>query len=275
MINFQTIKQHVGIAIGAGIVSFGVNAFNITNHLAEGGVTGISILLKLGLDIEPGLTVLVLNIPLLAWGVISLGWRASWRSVYGVGVLSLFLKLTSGIQMPLDDMLLAAIYAGVAVGLGLGIVFRYGGTTGGVDIMVRILHKRLGWRPGRVMFGCDIVVLAISAVYLDIHQIMYTLIALFIGAHLIDLVESGAYSAKGMFIMTDKSKEVSEEIFTSSERRVSVLKTVGQDNEEGKDVFYLVCPHTQAVRLKAAIRSIDPAAVVALNDVEVAGKLKH
>lgn len=273
MTPFPLVKQLAAIAVGAAIMGLGLNAFNIANHLAEGGITGISILLKLWLDLDPGLTVLVLNIPLLVWGIYMLGWRASSLSIYGVMTLSFWLWLFDEVRMPLTDPLLAAIYAGVAVGIGVGIIFRFGGTTGGIDIVVRVLNRKFGWSTGRVMFALDVVVLAGSMLYLDIHQVMYTLIAVFIGGRLLDLVESGAYRAKAMMVMSSASEPITRAVLEELERGVTILKAVGAYTKQDREALYIVCSHAEVMRVKAIIHQADPRAFVTIHDItEVIGE---
>ncbi len=267
------LKKMLAIAIGTAIMGFGINYFNIANNLAEGGVTGVSIILKLAFDINPGLSVMLLNIPLVLWGLWKLGGKQMLYTIFGTLCLAFFLGIFEGMQLKLDDMLLASLYAGISVGLGMGITFRYGGTTGGVDIIARIMSKHYGWSMGRMMFLADLLVLAVSLVYLDKQQFMYTLVAVFIGSRVIDIVQSGAYRAKALMVISDREAHISSAIMDKLKRGVTLLKARGGYTLKDKQIIYVVCSPRQVVHLKNLIHSVDPNAFITVSDVhEVIGE---
>lgn len=269
----ERIKNVFMIIIGSAIMGFGINYFNIANNLAEGGVTGITILLKFIFDWDPGLVNLLINIPLLLVGWKVLGRIALIYTIIGTVSLSFFLSLFGQFRLPLEDSLLAALYAGVAAGIGLGIVFRYGGTTGGVDIIARLLHKYKGWSIGRTMFASDFIVIGISLIYLDLTGAMYTLVAVFIGARVIDFVQEGAYSAKAVTIISDHNEQIGKKIMTEMERGATLLNGKGGWTGMSRDVLYCVVSRNEMTRVKHLVHEIDPYAFVIVNDVhEVLGE---
>jgi len=266
-------RNLLGILVGAAIMGFGINAFNLANHLAEGGLTGIAILLKLGFDWEPGLTTLLINIPLFAIGAKVLGRASLTYTIFGTIALSFFLWLFGGYRFPMDDSLLASLFAGVGVGVGLGIIFRYGGTTGGVDILARIAQKYLGWKIGRTMFIADIAVLVLSLVHLSIQQVMYTLVAVFVGARIIDFVQEAAYSARAVLIVSDHSLEIAKSITERMGRGATILRGAGAYTGREKSVLYVVVGRSEIVKLKAIILSHDPVAFISVSEAnEVMGE---
>src|SRR5690606_13571492 len=137
------------ILIGAFIFSIGINTFAIANHLAEGGFTGIAILIHYVLGWSPGLTILGLNIPLFFIGYRVLGRKTMIYTIIGILATTIFLEITKDWQRPLQDLLLAALFTGLLVGIGLGLIFRAGGTTGGVDIIARLCQKYFGLSIGQ------------------------------------------------------------------------------------------------------------------------------
>lgn len=173
------------------------------------------------------------------------------------------------IDIPLSsDMTLAALFAGVFIGIGLGIIFRYGGTTGGVDIIARLINKYFGWSMGRAMFAFDAVVILVSILtYLDHIRGMYTLLAVFIGARVIDFIQEGAYAARGTTIISEKSEEISKRVMEEMDRGVTVLEGRGSFSGAKRDVLYCVIAKNEIVRLKSIIDHIDPHAFVAVNHV--------
>ncbi|HLR70587.1 MAG TPA: YitT family protein, partial [Pseudogracilibacillus sp.] len=174
------LKNIIFIMIGAAIFSFGIVHFNMQNHLGEGGFTGITLLLYFVWDWDPAITNIVLNIP-----VFFIGWKILGRITFlytllGTFSVSVFLKVfqINPFSINLEsDMTLAALFAGVFIGVGLGIIFRFGGTTGGVDIIARIVNKYIGWSMGRTMFSFDFLVITTSIfAYLNLVEGMYTLV---------------------------------------------------------------------------------------------------
>jgi len=267
LINFAAILA------GAAIMGFGINYFNIANNLAEGGVTGIAVLLKLSFDWEPGLTSLLINIPLLLLGWKVLGRTTLIYTVFGTLWLSFFLWLFGKYRLPLDDLLLASLFAGAFVGIGLGIIFRFGGTTGGVDIIARIGHKYLGWPIGRTILVADILVIAASLIHLTVQQAMYTVVAVFIGARVIDVVQEAAYAARAVFIISDREPEIAKTIMAHMDRGVTVLKGSGGYTDREKAVIYTVVGRFEIVKLKNLVRRIDPSAFISIQQAnEVMGE---
>jgi uncharacterized membrane-anchored protein YitT (DUF2179 family) len=267
------IKNIASIIVGSAIMGFGVNYFNIANHLAEGGITGITILLKYIFNWDPGVVNLILNIPLLILGWKVLGRISLLYTIIGTLCLSLFLSLFTHFRLPLHDSLLASLYAGVCVGIGLGIIFRAGGTTGGTDIIARVLNKYKGWSIGRTLFLADALVIAISLIYLDLPSAMYTLVAVFIGARVIDFAQEGAYAAKAVMIISQSNPDIATKIINEMERGATLLTGKGGYTGESKEVLYCVVGRTEIIRLKALVHEVDPFAFVIVNDVhEVLGE---
>lgn len=259
------------ILLGAAIFSFGLVHFNMQNNLAEGGFTGITLLLYFVFGWSPSITNLLLNLPLFF-----LGWKLLGRSVFiytiigtvGVSVfLGIFQKYQ--IEMPLyEDLFLAALFAGVFIGIGLGIIFRYGGTTGGVDIIARLAQKYFGWTMGRTMFMFDFGVITLSLItYLDYREAMYTLVVVFVGARVIDFMQEGSYAARGAMIISEKNDEISAKIMKDMDRGVTSLKAVGSYTKTERNVLYCVVAKNEIVRLKSVINAVDPHAFVSVTVV--------
>ncbi|MFD1738530.1 YitT family protein [Bacillus salitolerans] len=259
------------ILLGSAIFSFGLVTFNMQHNLAEGGFTGITLLLFFLFEFDPSITNLLLNIPLFVIGWKILGRTSFIYTIIGTVSVSVFLWIFQRYPMLIhleNDMTLVALFAGVFIGVGLGIIFRYGGTTGGVDIIARLTHKYIGWSMGKTMFLFDLFVIALSIVtYLSYREGMYTLVAVFIGARVIDFMQEGAYSAKGATIISDKNNEIADAIMKEMERGVTILKGQGSFTKLDKEVLYCVVGRNEIVKLKNIITYIDPHAFVAVSDV--------
>ncbi|WP_179151898.1 YitT family protein [Oceanobacillus senegalensis] len=271
MIYGLRIKNIIFILLGAAIFSFGIVHFNMQHNLGEGGFTGITLLLFFLWQIDPAISNIILNIPVFFIGWKFLGRNTFLYTIIGTLSVSIFLGLFQKYQFQInlqEDMLLVALFAGVFIGIGLGIIFRYGGTTGGVDIIARLVNKFAGWSMGRTMFLFDLVVITTSIfVILELDEGMYTLVAVYVGARVIDFLQEGAYSAKGTTIISDHSEEIANLIMKKMDRGVTVLNGHGSYSGEKRNVLYCIIGRNEIVRLKNIIHSIDPHAFVAVTTV--------
>lgn len=277
--SMKGIKIHniLGIMLGSAIFSFGFVHFNMQNQLGEGGFSGITLILYFTWNLDPALMNLLLNIPMFILGWRLLGKRSFIYTTIGTISVSIFIKVFQLYEFQInlqDDKLLAALFAGVFVGIGLGIVFRSGGTTGGVDIIARLANKYMGWSMGKTMFAFDTIVILLSwATFLDSRSMMYTLVAVYIGGRVIDLVQEGSYSAKGALIISSQADEIADFITEKMERGVTVINGRGHFTKENKDVLYCVVARNEIVRLKSIIHTLDPHAFVSIIEVrDVSGE---
>ncbi|NMD70334.1 YitT family protein [Bacillus sp. DNRA2] len=265
------LRNILFIIFGAAIYSFGIVHFNMQNNLAEGGFTGITLMLYFILKWDPSYTNLILNVPLFFLGWKLLGRSTLYYTIIGTLAVSVFLWIFQRyqIQMPLkDDLTLASLFAGVSIGAGLGIIFRYGGTTGGVDIIARLVYKFIGWSMGKTMFLFDAGVICLSLLtYLKYKEAMYTLVVVFVGAKVIDFMQEGAYSARGAMIISDLNSQIADKIMEEMGRGVTVLHGHGSFTKNQREVLYCVVGKNEIVRLKNLITLVDPHAFVSVSVV--------
>lgn len=270
------LKNTCFILFGAAIFAFGLVHFNMQNNLSEGGFTGITLLLYFLWGWDPAITNIILNVPIFFIGWKVLGRQTFIYTMIGTFAVSLFLKLFQIHPFHVylqSDMTLAALFAGVSIGVGLGIIFRYGGTTGGVDIIARIIHKYFGFSMGKTMFMFDFCIISISVPAIGLVKGMYTLVAVYIAARVIDFIQEGAYSARGATIISEKSKALADKIMKDMDRGVTVFHATGSFTGEKRDVLYCIVGQNEIIRLKNVIHSVDPHAFVAVTSVhEVIGE---
>lgn len=270
----KQLKLIIPILIGTAIYAFGLQYFVIPNLLMEGGVTGIAVLLNYAAGWPLSVTTLVLNIPLFL-----LGWRALGKSqmlytIIGTVSLSMFLALMESLirhdwLVPFkstNDYMLVALYAGVSLGAGLGIVFRFGGTTGGVDIVARILSRR-GYSMGQIILTFDTIIIGVSMIYISLEKVLYTLVVVFVASKLIDFIQDGAYSAKAFSVITDHGQAIALSITKELERGVTLMPAKGAFSGQQKEIVYCVVGRAETRRLKSIVRNIDPRAFIVINEV--------
>ncbi|HLR22352.1 MAG TPA: YitT family protein [Pseudogracilibacillus sp.] len=270
-------KNILFILFGSAIFSFGLVHFNMENHLGEGGFTGITLLFYFVWGWDPAIMNIVLNVP-----VFFIGWKMLSRDTFyytliGTVAVSVFLGIFQKYTFHLgleSDLILATLFAGVFLGTGLGVIFRYGGTTGGVDIIARIINKHFGFSMGRIMFTFDFCVITLSLfTYLELVEGMYTLVVVYISARVIDFIQEGAYSARGATIISSKNDAIATLINKRMDRGVTILTGKGHYSGNPHNVLYCVVGKNEIVKLKTIIDEVDPHAFVAMTSVhEVMGE---
>ena len=273
----KTVFSFLIITLGSACYSLGFVWCYAPNAIAFGGVTGVGQIVKYLIPAFPvGVTVIVLNIPLfiLGWKFIGGGLLVS--SLYAMFISSIFIDILTPLREwePMDP-LLACIFGGLLMGLSLGLVFQQGATTGGTDLLARLLKLKLAWLPmGKLLMGIDLaVILAVAAAFRTLYAALYGLVALYISTIVMDGVLYGMDTAKVAYIISDKNKEISDAIVNDLDRGVTILR--GQGAYTGSDKNVLMCAFKQReiAAIKAAVKDIDPVAFVIVCDAhEVLGE---
>lgn len=275
-INYKKVTfELIMVSLGCAIYALSLDMISVPNQLADGGLSGVTLILHHFWNIDMGLATLVLNIPLIILGYRYMGKLLLAYTIWGTVSLSFFLWLWRLFpiitQLNLDhDLFLSAILAGTLSGFGLGIVFRYNGTSGGTDIIARIFQIKFGISSGKMLLLCDAVVLFASLSYLDIKHMMYTLLASFILSRVLDTVQQGAYSARGLLIISDHYQEIAKMIDLELERGFTYLNALGGYQENEKKVIYVVVSPREIPQIKQLIHHEDPNAFVTIFEVHEA-----
>lgn len=269
----QRVKDYIWMTVGACIAVAGLNLFLVPNTIAAGGISGIATILYHLFDVPLGLTIAVLNIPLFLFGFRMVGKSFAIRTAYALVLYSVAAEL---IPVPAShDYFLGSVYGGVLVGIGVGLVIRAGGSTGGTDMAAKMLSARFkSMGIGTFVFCIDFVVIAASGLLFEPEVSLYALASLFITSKLIDAVTVGLSAAKAFYIISDKNDEIASAILEKLRRGVTSLDAKGMYSGKERSVLLCVLPwRTEGVRLKKIVRSVDPSAFVVVADVsEVLGE---
>lgn len=271
----KAFYEIAGVTLGVLLTALGLDSFLIPSKIAAGGVSGIATVLHYLLHVPVGITMLILNVPLFLMGVYRLGLRFGFRSLYGTISLSVFIDgLSPFLPVVTRDPLLASLFGGVLVGLGLGLVFRYRGTTGGTDLAAAVLRTYTGANVGQLLFLVDaVVVLAAGFAFRSWELALYALITIFITAWLIDLVQEGISYAKAFFIISNEPEKMAGAVLREMNRGATVLRGQGAYSGADKDVLLVVVNRSEVTRLKDLVHQVDSRAFVILADVhEVLGE---
>lgn len=265
--------EYTLLIVGSFIVAFSFNVFLNPNQIASGGVAGISTIIEQKLNIEPAVTQWSLNIPLFIVGVFLLGGKFGVKTAVGSVILPLFVLLTSGWQPLTENLLLATIYGGIGVGIGLGIVFRGRSSTGGLDLAAQIIHKYTGISLGSAVALLDGMVILTAGLVFTPEKALYALIGLFVTSKTIDVVQVGFSYSKVAFIITNQMEAVSQAILYDLDRGLTKLTATGGYTGEQRMILMVVVGQREVSKLKALVKSIDPAAFIIIsNTTEVLGE---
>ncbi len=271
------VKREIGsylmLLIGCGLMALGFNLFLLPNMVASGGVAGISVIVNDLAGIAPAYTLWALNIPLFIAGVLVLGRGFGVKTLVGSFTFPLFILLTSRIEAPTHDPLLGSVYGGLAVGLGIGLVFRGRGSTGGTVIAAQILHRKLGLTPGAAMAVIDGAVIVAAGLAISFESALYALIGLFVTGKTVDIVQTGLQTSKAAFIISNEPDKVSAAILHDLDRGLTRLEGKGGYTGQERPVLLVVVGQGEVARLKALVRDADPYAFVIIsNTAEVLGE---
>lgn len=283
--------DYIMIVIGAIITAFSINIFLVPYKIAPGGLSGIATVLYYITNgkFPIGTTMLVLNIPLFILGIRFIGKKFVLKTFFGTIMLSAVIDVTEPFTSQLtqkfggmsegmsysQDLLLYSLFGGVLMGLGLGLVFRYGATTGGTDLAARIVnHVFPVFTIGEVLLIIDTSVIIIATIVFKSFQLgMYAIVTLFISSKVIDAILEGVNFAKAVFIISDHSENISERILKDLDRGVTALEGTGMYTGSNKKVLLCVLNRGQIPVLKNIVKSIDHKAFIILADVrEVLGE---
>ena len=273
----KTLFPLLMITLGSAAYAIGFVWCYAPNGIAFGGITGLAQIINYLIPAFPiGVTVIVLNIPLFVLGWKLIGGRLLVSSLYAMFISSVFIDLlTPAYDWQPMEPLLACIFGGLLMGLSLGMIFLQGATTGGTDLMARLLKLKLAWLPmGKLLMGIDLAVIVMVAVaFQTLYAALYGLVALYISTIVMDGVLYGMDTAKVAYIISDKNQEISEAIVKDLDRGVTILHGKGAYTGAEKDVLMCAFKQREIATIKAAVKGIDPAAFLIVCDAhEVLGE---
>jgi uncharacterized membrane-anchored protein YitT (DUF2179 family) len=268
----RSVLGIAGITIGSIVAAYGVQGFIVPSGLGGGGVGGIALLLFYTLELPIGLMTLLLNIPLLVLGWREVNKKFVFKTIWGLVVFSISLDLFKGVQpIAIDDIFLGALYGGVISGISSSLIFHYGGSLGGTDIVSKVIQRKYGVSMGTSALAINGVIIMISGVILGPKVALYTLVTMFVYGRVLDLIQSGV-PLKSITIISDQSEALVDRIMVDLGRGATFLQGRGAYSCEPKDVIICVVSLPEIGRLKQAVREVDPQAfMIVQNAGEVFG----
>ena len=266
----KTLMAYVWITVASVIYAVGFNWCYEPNRIGFGGITGVGQIINAFLPWAPiGAVVILLNAPLFLLGWRLLGGHLLFSSLYAMFVSSLAIDVLHFVHVfqPMDPML-ATIYGGVLMGGSLGIVFLQGATTGGTDLIARLLKLKLAWLPmGRLLMAIDLVViLAVAVAFGNVYSALYGVVALYLSSKVMDMVLYGLDTSKVAYIISEDSKTIAYRLTRDLDRGVTILQGRGAWSGQEKEVLMCAFKQRQIVAMKRMVKEIDPNAFLIVCD---------
>lgn len=271
----RPVRDYGLMTLGIALTAWALDAFLIPNKIAAGGVSGLATIIyhtaqeMFGVTVSIGVQMLLMNaiLLLIAWRARGLGYIA--KTLYGIVLMSVLIDVFGNFTMPLatDDLLLAALYGGAVSGLGMGLVFKAGGNTGGTDIIGQLLSRRLPFGVGQIMLVVDAAVTALAAFAFGPKLALYGVVAIFVGSATIDLVLEGIAIDKAIWIISDAADRIGAAVNEEMDRGATAMEATGVYTGERRGMLFVVISRNELDDLKAIVREIDPTAMVVISDV--------
>ena len=268
--------KYLFLFLGSILAAVGLEIFLIPNNIIDGGVVGISIILSYLTKIPLGVFILCLNVPFLILGYKHIGKTFVISTLFAIISLSVWVTVLHPIPGLTEDLLLASVFGGIILGVGVGLIIRYGGSLDGTEIIAIILDKRTGFSVGEIVMFFNIFILSGAGLVFGWNKAMYSLIAYFIAFKMIDVTIEGLEETKAAVIVSEKSEIIAEKVMARLGRGVTLLSGKGGYTGEDKMVLYLVVTRLEIAKLKVIIDEIDENAFVTISEVHevMGGRIK-
>jgi len=274
----RRFRDFAFMTIGIALTAYALVAFLIPNKIAAGGVSGLSTVIhywalaNLGVNLPVGVQMLVMNVVLILVAFKFRGMHYVAKTLYGAIGLSVLVDVFARFTPALagDDLLLAALYGGSLAGIGMGLVFKAGGNTGGTDIIAQLLSRRVPLGVGQLMLAIDATVTLLAALEFGPRLAMYGVVAIFMTSSAIDLVLEGVSVEKAVWIISDSAGRIGEAINQEMGRGATRIEATGVYSGEKRGTLFVVLSRNEIDDLKAVVAAIDPRALVIISNVHEA-----
>ena len=266
----QLLKDYALIVLGTFLAALSLSLFFLPYDIAPGGISGISTVLSSVLPLSVGLLSFLLNVPLFLLGWRTVGWRFAVRSFIAMSLMSLFIDLVP-VRDVSGNVMLASVFGGVLLGVGLGLVVRAGATTGGTDMAAKMIHNRVAFLSiATILFMIDGLVVAVAGLAFGLQAALWALISLFVSSQMMDTVIKGFNTAMQFMIISNDSEEIVRRIHKDIDRGCTRLMAEGTYARKPVGTLLCVVSRTEAPRLKKLVAEIDPDAFVTVCNVHEA-----
>lgn len=268
----MNLISFIGITLGALLSAFSIQTFLSPNMILDGGIIGISMIVSKLTNISLSIFTILLNIPLLLIGYKNLGKKFLIKATYAMLIFSCFLTIFSNVNELTDDILLATIYGGIILGIGVGLVIRSGGCLDGTESVAIIINKKTSFSTGQIIMLFNIFIYLTAGFLFGLDKALYSLLMYFITFKIIDLVSEGLEQAKAAMIITEQGAQIANEIYNKLGRTATIIEGNGLVSGK-KDILYCVLTRMEISQLRTIVNNKDETAFVTITEVsEVIGE---
>ena len=262
----RNIFSFLMITIGAIVAAYALETFLIPNTILDGGITGLSIIISKVTQLPVSILVLILNIPFVYIGYKNLGKGFLIRTVYGMLLFSFSLSVFRYFEPLTEQMLLATVFGGVLLGVGVGLVIHFGGCIDGTESVALVISKKTTLSVGQIVLLFNLIIYSIAAIIFGLDRAMYSLLTYFITYRVIDFVSDGMEQVKAALIITDKGTDMAKEIYRKLGRTVTTIRGKGLISGE-KEVMYCVLTRIEIYELRHIVEEMDESAFITILEV--------
>ncbi|SFJ41267.1 YitT family protein [Thermoflavimicrobium dichotomicum] len=263
----QLVKRVFFIILGALLVSVGLELFMVPNQVIDGGIVGISIILSYLTKWKLGIFLFLLNIPFFLFGYKQIGKTFALSTLLGVTTMSLGTAYLHSFPKVTENLLLAAVFGGIILGIGVGLVIRYGGSLDGTEVLAILFTKRLPFSVGQIVMFFNVFILGSAGFIFDWDRAMYSLIAYFVAFKVIDITIEGFDETKSVWIISEKHEKIGEAVLYRLGRGVTYLNGEGAYTGSIRKVIFCIVTRLEEAKLKSIVEEIDPDAFLAIGTI--------
>ncbi|HEY8528718.1 MAG TPA: YitT family protein [Paenibacillaceae bacterium] len=255
------------MALGAFIVAVALDVFLVPNQIIDGGITGVSIMLEHLTGVPLGYYLFFLNLPFLFLGYKTIGRTFALSTLFSVAALSASTFLLHDVEPLTNEPLLAAIFGGVLLGVGVGMVIRFGGSMDGTEIVAIVVNRKTPFSVGEIVMFLNVFILGSAGFVFGWNNAMFSLIAYYIAFKVIDLTIEGLDESKSVWIISDKAQEIGDAIISRLGRGVTYLQGAGGYTGDDKQIIFCVITRLEESKMKTIVDEIDPSAFMAIANI--------
>ena len=260
------------ITVGAVVAAFALEEFLVPFTILDGGVVGISMIISQLSGIPLGVLTIVLNIPFMIVGFKRLGIRFLIKAIYAMAVFSSFLGVFEDMKEVTNQEILVVVFGGVLLGVGVGLILRYGGCLDGTEIVAMLLSHHMEFSVGQIVLFFNIIIYTFAGFKFGPDRALYSLLTYFITSKIIDIVENGMEQGKSVMIITDHGKDIADKIYSQLGRTCTQMEGKGMVSNGKKTVLYCVITRVEVPAIKKIINDADVSAFMTISDVsEIVG----
>ena len=268
----QWIAPLFFITVGAVIAAFALEEFLVPFTVLDGGIVGVSMIISQLSGLPLGVLTIVLNIPFVLMGFKRLGMRFLIKAVYAMIIFSVFLSVFKDMKAVTDKEILVVAFGGVLLGIGVGLILRYGGCLDGTEIVAMFLSKNTEFSVGQIVLFFNIIIYGVAGLLFGPDRALYSLLTYFITSKVIDIVENGMEQGKSVMIITDHGKDIADKIYSQLGRTCTQMEGKGMVSNGKKTVLYCVITRVEVPAIKKIINDADVSAFMTISDVsEIVG----